>query len=77
MWSEHQPGNTESLLTVSKTLGNMLRMTDCINVLTLHPLLLHSSNDSFQNLHAAEMEVTNKLALMDLIPGPTMGLTTR
>lgn len=57
------------------------RLTVCVadlNVaLTLHPELLQSSSDSFQNLHEVVMGVIDKLALIDFIPGPTMGLTTR
>jgi len=48
-----------------------------MTVLTLHPKVSHSNTDSFQNLHAAVKEVIDNVALMDFIPGPTMGLTTR
>lgn len=44
---------------------------------TLQPRPLQSSVASLQNLHAVVMEVMDRVALMDFIPGPTTGLTTR
>lgn len=44
---------------------------------TLQPSSLHEDWVSFQYLHCAAMEMTVTVALMDLVPGSTMGFTTR
>lgn len=53
---------------------NTSEVTDGV---TLQPRPLQSNAASLQNLHEVVMEVMDKVALMDFIPGPTTGLTTR
>lgn len=70
-----------------KTAGQTTQLTfqGCIDAtavdvtffLTLQPLSLQEDALSFQYLHWAAMEVTVTVALIDLMPGSTMGLMTR
>lgn len=59
------------------TIKNKTRGSEVKDGVTLQPRLLQSKVDSFQNLHVVVMELMDKVALTDFIPGPTTGLTIR